>query len=49
MLPWKTSELPWGNLVYADRTYGVCLDLQKALGLSVWEMGHGQSQSRPHP
>lgn len=30
MLPWKISDLPWGNLVYADGTYGMCLDLREA-------------------
>lgn len=29
MLPWKISDLPQGNLVYANGTYGVCLDLQE--------------------
>lgn len=32
MLPWKISESPWGNLVYAGGTYGVCSDPQKAVG-----------------
>lgn len=47
MLPGKTSELPRGNLVYADGTYGVCLDVQKASGPSVWEVGHGQVSHVP--
>lgn len=39
MLPWKTSKLPRGNLVYADGTYGMRLGLQKASG--PWCVGNG--------